>query len=254
MLRAFTTACLAFTVVFLSSVQADEIKKRVEEPVGEAIVIMQKTQQDEEQWRLLQEKLSAEFDSLQLQVDQLTEVKNRLEEDVARTKERIEKKSTQLREIKRIEQEMEPFLEDLSAMLAVLPDQQLPFLQQERTKRITRLESILADPEISLSEKYRKSMEVLQIEAEFGLTIESTQETIKIEGQEILANVFRLGRVGLYYVTLDERQCGFFDPAKKGWRKLPDRYVHSLQTAVAIADKRRPVEFINMPLGRMVKK
>ena len=254
MLRIFATVCLVSTAVLISSAQGDEIKKRVEEPVGEAIAIMQKTQQDEEQWRLLQEKLTAEFDSLQLQVDQLTDIKNKLEEDVARAKERVEKKSRQLRDIKRIEQEMEPFLEDLAARLAVLPDQQLPFLQQERIKRISRLDGILADPEISLSEKYRKSMEVLQIEAEFGLTIESAQETIELEGQEILANVFRLGRVGLYYVTLDERQCGVFDLAESGWKRLPDRYVEPLKTAVAIAEKRRPVEFISMPLGRMVKK
>ena len=255
MLRTSRAAvCVLLLAVLISSAHGDEIKTRVEEPVDEAIVIMRKTQQDKEQWRLLQERLTAEFSSLQRQVDQLIEVQDKLEEEISQTRKRIARKNRQLNDINRIEQEMEPFLEDLAARLTALPEQQLPFLQQERKTRIARLDAILGDPDISPSEKYRKSMEVLQIEAEFGLTIESTQETIEIEGQEILVNVFRLGRVGLYYVTLDERQCGVFDPAQNTWRTLPDRYVEPLQTAVAIAEKRRPVEFINMPLGRLVKK
>lgn len=254
MLRKCRDVFFLLLVVFTSPVQGDEIKTRVEQPVQEAISIMQKTQENEEEWRSLQEKLGAEYDLLQLQVEQLTGFKNELEQEVARAKDRVEKKKQQLRDIKQIEKEMEPFLKNLLVRLEALPGEQLPFLQQERRRRIARLALTIDAPEISLSEKFRKSMEVLQIEAEFGMTIESTQEMVDIGGREILANIFRLGRVGLYYVTLDENQCGFFDPAKQSWQELPGQYIEPLKTAVAVAEKRRPVEFINMPLGRLVKR
>lgn len=244
--------CLILT--FTSSVVADEIKERVEKPVNQAISTLKQTQKEEEEWRLLQEKLTIKLDSLQVQVDQLTATRNDLQSEVETTKERLAKKKRQLADIKLIEDGMEPFLRNLIAAMASFPDQGLPFLPGERRERMERLNIIMDDPEIALSEKYRKTMEALQIEAEFGLTIETTQEMIELEGQEVLVNTFRLGRVGFYFVTLDELSCGFYNLAESKWQPLPERYIRSLQTAVAIADKRRPIEFIDMPLGSMVKK
>jgi septal ring factor EnvC (AmiA/AmiB activator) len=236
------------------AMNAKEIKEKVEKPVGEAITINQKTQENEEEWRILREKLTTQLDSLQLQVDQLTTKRNALKEELAQTKLRISKKTQKLEAIKHIEQQMEPFLKDLVQEVVNLPHQHLPFLMKERTLRMSRLEKIMNDPEISLSEKYRKTMETLHIEAEFGFTIESSQETIDIDNQKMLVNTFRLGRTGLYYVTLDERLCGFYNLAEKKWSPLPKKFIKPLLTAVDIADKRRPVEFVNMPLGRMVIK
>lgn len=251
-LKSFRIFCLSIVVLLQGGVWADQIHNKVEKPVDEAISILQKTQENEEEWRVLREKLSSQLDTLTIQVEQLTNQRDDLKTRVAQTRERIVKKQQQLDAIHQIEEKMAPFLTESVQEMSKLPDQQLPFLTKERTLRMARLQKLMEDPEISLSEKFRKTMEALYIEAEFGLNVESTQEMIDIADQKILVNTFRLGRAGLYYVTLDERQCGFYNLAEKRWDALPDTFLKPLQTAVDIAGKRRPIEFINMPLGKMI--
>lgn len=114
-----------------------------------------------------------------------------------------------------------------------------------------RLGSLLGDPGVTVSEKFRKTMEALMVEAEYGRTIEIYQDTITVEGQPLLATVFRLGRIGLFYQTLDHHRSGMFDVAAGAWTPLPSSFDRALRTAIDIAAKRQPVELLNLPLGRM---
>jgi hypothetical protein len=110
----------------------------------------------------------------------------------------------------------------------------------------------MEDPEVSVSEKFRKAMEALLVEAEYGSTIEVYQQTIAVDDAPSLVNVFRLGRISLFYQTLDQKRCGFYDVAAAAWRPLPTAFNRCLQTAIEIGAKRRPVELLTLPLGRMV--
>ncbi len=246
-------ACILYTIVFPTSAFTDEVKKRIEEPVEKAIAILQKTQKNEEDWRQLQEKLTSELELLQARVAALTKTREQQREHISHAKKRISTKEQQLADVLRIELEMDPFLNHLVDQLATLPEEGLPFLQKERKERIANLKLLLSDPDIPISEQYRKTMEALQIEAEYGITLETYQEMLANDDEKTLVNILRLGKLGLYYVTLDESHCGFYNIADNQWQPLSDDYIFPIQTAVAIASKRRPAEFIDMPLGRMVK-
>lgn len=232
---------------------ADEIGKKVEKPVGQAIDTLQKTQKEDEEWRQLKEKLAYELEQLQESVDQLQAQKNELMEATTAAKKRIAQKEQTLEGIQQIEEKMEPFLASLVERVKKLPKEGLPFLPEERAERIQKLETTLHDPEIELSEKFRKAMEALQVEMEYGLTIETYQKQIELDSEKLLVNVFRLGRLGLYFQTLDQRTCGMFDPGNRKWTLLPESENYSIQRVVEIAAKRRPAELVSMPLGRMVQ-
>lgn len=73
-----------------------------------------------------------------------------------------------------------------------------PFSARSGT-RLTRLVELRDDPEVPVSEKFRKVLEALLVETEYGNTIEVYQETINTGGGEMLVDIFRLGRVGLFY-------------------------------------------------------
>jgi hypothetical protein len=105
---------------------------------------------------------------------------------------------------------------------------------------------------VAISEKYRKVMEALLVEAEYGFTIEAYQETITIDGQPLLADIFRLGRISLFYQSLDRKRCGFYNAAKGVWQSLDTVHNPAIQAALDIAAKRRPVELLSLPVGRMV--
>jgi hypothetical protein len=96
-------------------------------------------------------------------------------------------------------------------------------------------------------------MEALLIEAEYGFTTEVYQEEIPVQGETILVNVFRLGRLNLFYLSLDRESCGFYNIAEKSWQPLSPVYLRDIRAAVEIATKRRTAELLTLPLGRIVR-
>ena len=77
-------------------------------------------------------------------------------------------------------------------------------------------------------------------------------DTISLGGETILADIFRLGRVSLFCITPDGNLTGFYDRAKESWQPLPVSYNSEIAKAVEMGTKRRAMDFLTLPLGRMV--
>lgn len=152
----------------------------------------------------------------------------------------------------KILKELPLFLETLVRRLVALVDSDAPFLASERRERLERLSRMMADPEVTLAEKYRKVMEALFIEAEYGATIEVCQEKIVLaEGQSPLVNTFRLGRVSFFFLSLDRERCGIFNPANGRWQPLDSQYLPAIRSAVDMGNKQRPAELLDLPIGQL---
>jgi hypothetical protein len=243
---------LLLTMSWSCEALAGNVKKQIEAPVHKAVGIEQKTQAQKVKWRTEKEKKTLEFEALEKELamveqerDTETARKTALISDITQT-------TKQLADIAEIEGQMSPYLCDLLDKIKTLNAKDLPFLQEERQKRIQALEELNASPQTPVSEKFRKLMEALLVETEYGTTIEVYQQTIPLSGEETLVNIFRLGRLRLFYQTLDKRQCGFFNPAQKVWQPLEDTYLKPIQAAIDMGSKRRPVEILTLPLGRIV--
>ncbi len=124
----------------------------------------------------------------------------------------------------------------------------LPFLTQERQQRIAFLKEIMDRPDVSLPDKYRRIMEAYQIEMEYGRTIETYTDTVKMEGKEYTVEILRVGRLLISFQTLDGSQSGLWDKESKSWKKLPSEYNHSIQKGLKIAKKQAPPELIKLPV------
>lgn len=225
--------------------------KQITPPVKAAIKARQTTQQAEVAWRLEKEKLVARLDQLQHEQARLEDSRIQLLAEIDAAQTRLVAKEQQLADMEQISSQIRPFIDAQVTALAADVTEGLPFLMAERQQRIAALTTLMANPAAAISEQYRKAMEVLLIETEYGFTTEVYRETITIDGQSLLADIFRLGRLGLFYQSLDRQQGGFFNIAANTWQPLPDRYNQSLSTAIEIAAKRRPVEILRLPLGRM---
>jgi small-conductance mechanosensitive channel len=228
-----------------------EVGNRVEKPVHEAIDLRQKTQKVQEHWQKERRKLADAYEELQQVQKQLEAQKDSLTQTSAAVRARIAVKKKQLADIEQISVQIQPFLGELMKRLHRQYNDDMPFLAGERRQRIDKLDRLMADPNVSVSEKFRKLMEALMVEAEFGRTIEVYQETIQVENRAILVSIFRLGRISLFYQTLDQKCCGFYNAASGAWSPLPKSYNYEVQTAMDIGLKRRPVELLTLPIGRM---
>ncbi|BHH85855.1 DUF3450 domain-containing protein [Desulforhopalus sp. 52FAK] len=225
--------------------------KQIIKPVAESIRIRQSTQEHEMNWREEQQKLLARYDRLEDEKKRLTERENSLVEQLDTTQKRIAGKQEQLADIEQIRTDISPLIDTLNQRLELFVANDLPFLTEERKARLQRIAEFRDDPEVSVSEKFRKVMEALLVEAEYGNSIEVYQQTISTGGREALVDIFRLGRVGLFFQSLGQKQCGFYNVATSSWQELPSSYKPTIRSAMEIGAKQRPVELLTLPLGRM---
>nr|WP_320012185.1 DUF3450 domain-containing protein [uncultured Desulfobulbus sp.] len=255
---------MVFTRFFLSSLlclglfaaiaQAQtQTQQRVEKPLRQAVDTRQAAQKTLDTWQTDRERLTAQYELLQEEIQQLQERQDELQSSVDATQERLAAKKHQLEEIARITGEISPFLDQLLQQLSLVAGSGPPFLQQERTERLEKLQGMINDPSVTVGEKYRRLMEGLLVEAEYGISTEVYQDHIDLDGQSILVDIFRLGRLNLFYLTLDQSSCGFYNEAAQAWQPLDPKELRPLKAAVAMAAKRQPVELVSLPIGRMVQ-
>ena len=247
----FVTAFF-FLFISRSGIQAaDTTAQSFKKPVEQSIDTRQNSQKELEQWEQKKAALIAEYDQLKKENEVLKETNEQLLTEAAGHKELLESLVGQKQENMKIQQEMLPFLRQAQASLEALVTNDPPFLREERKIRLEKLRSVMDDLEITIAEKYRKLMEALFVEAEYGNTIEVSQDKIEIAGSEVLADIFRLGRISLFALGLDGQSAARFNVATNRWDPLEKAYIQSVHAAVEIGKKRRTVELLPLPIGRL---
>lgn len=164
----------------------------------------------------------------------------------------------QIQEIKSIEDQIEslddinidilPLLKRMVESLSKFISIDIPFLIDERKKRIDDLDQLITRADVTTAEKFRKIFETYQLEADFGRTIESYNGYIEIDNENKAVEYFRLGRLGLFYRTLDGKETGFWDNTQKKWEHKGSSLDNDIKLALDIANRQSPPNFISLPL------
>lgn len=241
-------------ILFGASSMAEEFEEKVKQPVDRAISIRQQTQIKEDRWSEERIGMQTEYEKLQMENQALAVRRTALEKDIDSYRNRVDALEKQLVAIEQISSQLMPFLRKTVGEMAALVQDGLPFLLPERRARIDILEKVLDDRDVSLGEKFRKTMEALFSEAEYGNTIEVYQEKIDLGNRSLLANVFRMGRLTLFCQSLDRKTTGVWDPANNHWKFLPAEYHRDVYRAIEMGKKRRSVDMLDLPLGKVVVK
>lgn len=164
----------------------------------------------------------------------------------------------QIQEIKSIEEQIEslddinidilPLLKRMVESLSKFVSIDIPFLIDERKKRVEDLDQLITRADVTTAEKFRKIFETYQLEADFGRTIESYNGYIEIDNDNKAVEYFRLGRLGLFYRTLDGKETGFWDNTQKKWEHKGSSLDNDIKLALDIANRQSPPNFISLPL------
>lgn len=226
-------------------------KDKIQTPVKQAISIQQKSQKQQDKWET--EKLALVQTYLQLKQEHavLEKEHQRLSAEsraLAKANRALERQKAEALEIR---DNLGPFMEKVYRRLEMLMATDPPFLNEERTGRLTRLKQVLDDPLAPIGEKYRRTLDALFIEAEYGNTIEVYQDKILLTGEEVLGQVFRLGRVSLFFLSLDETAAAYYDVGQQSWELLEPRHLAAIRSARDIGAKRQSAELLPLPLGRL---
>ena len=248
-----------FTVAFLllpvfmneqsgAGTEADQVQKKV----METIEIRRQTQKKEDAWAWKKTELMARYRSLKAQQEHLEKVRLKIERALSAQKARVAELERKIRESARIREELQSYLESVVTQLDEFIKKDLPFLLKERSTRLASINETLALPDKPAAEKYRRVMEALQVETEYGRTVEVYQDTIDLNGQSVLVDILRLGRLSLFYQTPDGRVIGHYDRAAGKWTPLPSTYRREINRAVEMARRERTIDLVKLPIGRIV--
>lgn len=230
---------------------AEKTSDKIKKPVADSITVRRDIQKKEDQWEKEKGKLAEKYDELQARFE-ILEKENK---SLLLRKKGLEKNMQILMEKKqaamKIQNELVPFLEDVCSRLDDMIAADSPFLKQERMSRMDRLKKNMADPDVSPASKYQQVMHGLQAEAEYGNTIEVSQEKILMGEEQMLGNVFRLGRVSLFFLSLDETFSAVYDLADQAWKPLAEEHLTAIRSAVKIGSRQQPAVLLQLPLGRL---
>jgi len=239
---------LAFTLCFCLPARAAQTAGEVHRMAASAVDAEAKAQGEYQKWADQRETMAADIRDMKATDAWLEFQNNKYEKYIAKQESVIAELERRKVEAERIRHELEPFLETVVDQLAEFVDRDLPFLAEERARRIAFLRDSLDDYHLALSEKLRRVFEALVVETEYGRSVSTTPEELDIHGQPTLVNTFRLGRTALFYRTADGSEAGMWDRASGQWIPLDDATARSLTQAEDMANRKRAVELLRLPV------
>jgi len=248
MLRIIVAAAFVTLLALPAAAQtgdADGLEDKVEGTVDQA----RETQQQLDEWAGTREELELRYRTAKANVAYLRERLARQQDKAAALDDAVAELNRRLDESGRLNAVIEDTLSVVLGRLERAVARDLPFLPEERGARLAGLRRELAEPDVGAAEKLRRLLEALMIEAQYGETVEVTPRTVTISGEEIHADVLRIGRLALFWRSPDGKRVGTWDPVAGQWTELGGGDSRTIGRAMEMATRMRPVELIALPLG-----
>lgn len=201
---------------------------------------------DDQSQALLQRYLaaSAELDDLRVYNAQTARLLAEQSVDIAELRDQLEQIEVTRRRIVPL---LLAMLDGLEQFVAA----DVPFLIDERGQRLARLRELLDDPSIAVGEKYRRLLEAYRIEVGYGYDLEVYQGELTATSESDrprTVDFLRLGRVALFYVSLDGQQAGRWDAGTGAWRPVAEPRLADLKQGLRVARGRAAPELLVLPI------
>jgi hypothetical protein len=152
----------------------------------------------------------------------------------------------QLVDIEETQKSIFPLMEEMIVSLEKLIFADAPFLLNERKQRIEKIKESIDRADIKTAEKFRILLEAFKIEYDYANSIEAYQEQIGDKTYTFL----RIGRVGLYYQSLDLLEYGYWDKNNSSWIGVEDSIAKSnIRLGIKIAKNQQNVTLLELPFS-----
>jgi hypothetical protein len=246
--RRLTTAFFAATVIAISGsvfaqsvdqvLQADQHRLNLAQQSQERInTVVESTRSLEDQYRAI----NKEIDGLKVYNRLMTaQVEGQLSdlEDIGLSMDQVDVINRQIFPL------MERMIDGLDQSVKI----DVPFLMDERTKRINDLKEIMSRSDVSVAEKFRKVMEAFQIENDYGSTIEDYKQSLTLDGATRAFNMLRVGRVGLYFQSDDTKLTGRWNNSTRAW-EIDNSARNEVRKGLRVARQLIAPELIIVPVS-----
>jgi hypothetical protein len=123
----------------------------------------------------------------------------------------------------------------------------IPFKLDERRERLVRIKGYLTNANISAAERFRQVLEAYSIENAYGQSIDVFTEELELPQGTLSVNILQVGRSGLYYLTTDGKQAGYWDSASRGWKQLDSSHNAGIIEAIRMTQGKEVKDLMLLP-------
>jgi len=190
-------------------------------------------------------ELLEEYRSLVRETEALKIYNDNLERIVSDQNEELRSVNRQLAGLKETNRGVVPLMLEMIETLGRVVEADIPFRIEERRARVERLRRMMDQAEVTVAEKYRQVMEAYQGELEFGRSTETYSAALPGSGQTV--DFLRVGRTLLLYQSSDGSLTGWFNPVRRAFEALPERYRREVREGLAMARNERAPGLLLLP-------
>lgn len=223
---------------------------QVQEQIAEAVADQQKAGREMAAWEAERNEMLREIERLNIRIKYLDHQKSQYGAYTERRRAEIARLERRAEAVGAMNLALAPFLSEVADRLTRFIQGDMAFLTGEREQRMEGVREALTDYRLSLDEKFRRVLEALTVEVQYGHSVDTGEATVVIDGTPRRVETLRLGRVAQYYRSTDGRAVGMRTPSAPDWRPLPPGDARSLGMAAEMADRRRIIDLVRLPVER----
>jgi cell division protein FtsB len=146
-------------------------------------------------------------------------------------------------------QRIVPLMRSMADALEKFVVLDLPFQQEERITAVLQLKQRLNDPGLSVAARFRLLLEAYQLEQAYGGSVEAWRGPLQFEGESLSVEYLRVGRVALYFQSLDGETSGYWDRASQSWVMLDAQYNRPIAQALRVARNLVAPQLLQLPMA-----
>ena len=190
-----------------------------------------------------------EYKAVNKIIDGLRVYNSQLEKQIAAQENRLQELEGSIQQATVIKRQITPLMHRMVDGLDQFVSLDVPFHQSEREDRIQFIKDALDNPDIPDSEKFGQVLEGYQIENEYGRKIDSYSDTVSIDGNEVIVNVLRVGRIALVAQSKDGKTSLAWNNNERKWVELDASYRNPVREGIRIANKQATIDIMMLPIA-----
>jgi hypothetical protein len=191
------------------------------------------------------DKMLTEYRATLKQIDALRIYNGQMEQLIASQDIEMASLRRQIDDVEVVGRGVTPLMLKMIDALDAFVALDVPFLKEERSRRLANLRDLMGRADVTNSEKYRRILEAYQIENDYGRTIEAYRGTLA-DGRTV--DFLRVGRIALVYQSLGADEAAVWDQAGGRWIELDRSYRTAIKQGLRIARKQAAPDLIRLPL------
>ena len=220
---------------------------RVKETAEKTVGIDVDTQNLVEDWAQDKQDMLNRIETLSSQLKQAQWQQKKNIVFIRTLEEKIASLNQRAAEIKKVELELLPVLDATLEQVNSLGQSNMPANQERRKEAIAHTRSVLDDYDMDLLTKARTLFDLMSREVDLGYTVGVEEKEITADGQARQVKLLRVGRIGLFAVTLDGRKGFVWDRSTNQFTAL-EGSAKDLSNAVEMAEGIRLIGLSRLPL------